>query len=256
MDAHFPEDNSNRYGFASTRWTTIRACIGTDKGKQTAREQARETICREYWYPVYAYVKRLDRQGFEAEDLTQDFFAYILNKPWFERADQSRGRFRSFLLSSLDNFIRDRFDNLKAFKRGGAYQHVPLDLAKAESRYAQSVSSRVSPAEAYESEWAATIVDSAWKRLEAEYVTAGKQVEFGALKIYLTVTGQAAGYEITAKTLGFSVENVKVNVHRLRKRYGSILRQEVARTVVNPEDVGSEMRHIRDAFAEKVTAAA
>lgn len=252
MQTQTPNGHPNRYGLASTHWTTVRACVGTDRSAQAARER----LCRDYWYAIYAYLKRLNHQEFDAEDLTQDFFAYILNKPWFERADQSKGRFRAFLFASLDNFMRDRLDGQKAFKRGGTCQHIPLDLADAESRYTRSAAERISPAEAYETEWAATLVDAAWKRLEAEYAEAGKEAHFAALKIFLTVEAQATAYHSTARNLGLSVENVKVCVHRLRKRYGSILREEVARTVQHPGDVDGEMRYIRDAFAARASAAA
>ena len=252
MDTPAANVDSNRYGLASTHWTTIRACTGAGKEAQAARE----TLCRDYWYPVYAYVRRLGRQKFDAEDLTQDFFADILRRQWLERADRSKGRFRAFLLKSLDNFLRDRLDGQKASKRGGRYQHIPLDLADAESRYARSADARVSPAETYEIEWAGAIVEVAWKRLEAEHAAAGKNTQFSKLKVFLTVEGQAAAYERVARDLGLSVENIRTSVHRLRRRYGVILREEVARTVEDLKDVPSEMQHIRDAFAEKVTAAA
>ena len=252
MEARTPKDYPNRYGLASTHWTTIRACVGTDRTAQAARER----ICRDYWYPIYVYTKGHGHKDFDAEDMVQEFFAYILNKPWFERADRSKGRFRAFLLTSLDNFIRDRIDGRKAHKRGGSYQHIPLDLAEAELRYARTAAARISPAEAYETEWAAALVDAAWKSLEAEYVEAGKQSLFDGLKIFLTVDAETAAYNPVARDLGLSVENVKVCVHRLRKRYGAILREEVARTVEHPGDVAAEMRHIRNAFATKVSAAA
>ena len=251
MDVRPPQRWSDEGRFASTRWTTIRACAGGD-----AVQAARETLCRDYWYPVYVYIKRLGRQDFDAEDLTQEFFVHILGRSWFERADPARGRFRSFLLASLNHFLRDVFAGQQASKRGGGYQHVPLDLGSAESRYVLSMADRISPTEAYEVEWAANLVDAAWRRLEAEHIAAGKEDQFRALKVFLTVTGSQAGYEAAAEELGGTIESVKVGVHRLRKRYGIVLREEVARTVGTPEDVPVEMRHVRDALAQRVTVAA
>ncbi len=242
----------NPYGFASTHWTTVRACIGNAGSSQAARE----TLCRDYWYPVYAYVRRLGHQDFDAADLTQDFFAEILRKPWFEQANEKRGRFRSFLLASLNNFIRDKLDGKRTVKRGGKYQHIPLDLADARSRYAQLSSINVDPTETYEIVWATSVVDTAWKHLEAEYTEAGKSSHFVELKVFLTTEGTAASYDACAERLCLSAENVKVSVHRMRKRYGAILREEVVRTVVHPGDVQSEMLHVRDVFAQKLVAAA
>ena len=243
---------SNRHGLASTRWTTVRACKATDKAGQAARER----LCRDYWYPLYAYIKRLGHQGHDAEDLTQEFFAHILSGPWFERADRVKGKFRSFLFASLDNFLRDHFDGKMALKRGGAYQHIPLDLGSAESRYVQSASLRISPTAVYEVEWASALVDVAWKRVAAEYARAGKQVIFEHLKIFLTTSGDAGRHEAAAQVLGMSIDNVKVSIHRLRQRYGATLREEVARTVASHDDVAEEMRHLREVLAMKSVAAA
>ena len=252
MAAPFHLAFSNRYSLVSTHWTTIRACVATDKAGQAARER----LCRDYWYPLYAYIKRLGYQGHDAEDLTQGFFVHILDGSWFEHADESKGKFRSFLFASLDNFLRDCLNGKMALKRGGTYQHIPLDLGSAESRYVQSASTRLHPAAVYDTEWAAVVVDTAWKRLEAEYGDTGKRAVFEQLRGFLATSGDANRHAAAARVLGLSVANVKVNIHRLRKRYGAILRDEVARTVARPEDVPEEMRHIRAAFETKSTAAA
>ena len=252
MDNPPAKADRNRYGMASTHWTTIRACTGTG----TQAQAARETLCRDYWYPVYAYVRRAGRQKFDAEDLTQGFFADILSRPWLERADRLKGSFRAFLLKSLENFLRDRLDGQKAAKRGGGYQHIPLDLADAELRYAGSAAARVSPAEAYEIEWASAIVNTAWKRLEAEHAAAGKDAQFAKLKVYLTAEGQATAYEAVARDLNVGVENVKTSVHRLRRRYAAILQEEVALTVSDTQEVPGEMRRLRATVAEKASEAA
>ena len=243
---------SNRHGLASTHWTAIRACAATD----SAGHAARETLCRDYWYPLYAYIKRLGHQVHDAEDLTQGFFTHILSGPWFKHADQSKGKFRSFLFASLDNFLRDCFNEQTALKRGGGYQHIPLDLGNAESRYIQSAATRLPPAAVYDIEWAAVVVDIAWKRLEAEYGDSGKRALFEQLKGFLATSGNAERHAAAAQVLGLSIANVKVNIHRLRGRYGEILRDEVARTVSRPEDVPDEMSSIRAVFEMKSSVAA
>ena len=206
-------------------------------------------VCRDYWYPVYAYIRRSGYQGNDTEDLVQDFFAYILRKSWFNRVDQAKGKFRSFLLISLTNFLRDHLDHKKRLKRGWAYQHIPLDMGSAESHYAHTEVADAKPAELYEVEWANAIVDATLVRLESEYVQAGKEVLYRHLKTFLTTDGDTSRYGTIAEGLGTSVSNIKVGVHRLRKEYGSLLREEVAKTVAGPADVDGEMRHLRAVFA-------
>ena len=235
-----------RRGFASTHWTTVRACAGNDSFAQEAREE----ICRDYWYPTYAYIKRLGHPSHDAAELTQDFFAYILGREWFAHADSTRGKFRSFLLASLHNFLHDDSDRKKRWKRQGAYQHVPLDLENAASRYAQSEASHThDPGKLYEVEWASTIVAVSLERLEQEHATTDKYLQYQELGKFLMTEGDASRYEAAAIALGISAANVKVLVHRLRQRYKAILREQVARTVATPGDVEEEMRHLRSVLA-------
>ena len=247
-----PPNITERHRFASTHWTTIQACAGEGPGARNAREK----LCRDYWYPLFAYIKILRISGHEPEDLTQEFFVFILSEPWFERADKTRGKFRAFLLSSLGNFLRDRIGANKAQKRSGGYEHIPLDMGDADLRSASIVSALAPPEEIYESEWAATVVDLAWRQLEAEYKAAGKVLHFTTLKGFLANSGDKALYQAAADNLCVSVDSIKVSVHRLRKRYGTILREEVARTVSSPENIADEMRVIREVFAAKSAAAA
>ena len=252
VEAHPSQVNAKHHAFASTRWTTIRAC--SEGG--TAAQAAREILCRDYWFPVYAYIKRTGHTSHDAEDRTQEFFEYILNNSWLEQADQARGRFRAFLLASLDNFLRDHYAKNQARKRAGGYRHIPLDMATAESHYALSEQAERSPAQVYETEWASVVVDIAWRRLEAEYVHAGRQHHFEYLKVFLASAGDANQHKTAAKVLNLSVQNIKVCIHRLRKRYSEALSEEVGRTVKEPADVAAEMVHLREVFAAKVVAAA
>ena len=245
VEARSARNLTPKHGFASTHWSAIRACAGNNKAAQIARE----ALCRDYWYPLYAHIRRSDYHGNDAEDLAQDFFADILSRPWFERADESKGRFRAFLLTSLNNYLRDRHDHRNTEKRGGAFFFVPLDMGSAESRYSRGSVAAINPAEIYEVEWAAAIVETSLERLEKEYVLAGKETLYKAIKPYLTTPGDGTLYEATAKTLETSLSNIKVAVHRLRKDYGAILREEVARTIARPEDVEGEMRYMRALFA-------
>ena len=231
--------------FASTRWTTIRACAGNDDAAHAARER----LCQDYWYPVYAYVKRLGNDKHHSEDLTQDFFAFILKRPWFVQADQNKGRFRSFLLISVDRFLHDQHDRRNAKKRGGEYQHVPHSLSSTEATDATDKELSVDPAQIFESEWASAVVVSTLRQLEEEYRAAGKITHHAHLKAYLTKEASNSDYEATANDLKISAGNVKVMIHRLRKRYAAILRERVAATVAVPADVADEMRHLRSILA-------
>lgn len=245
MEAPIPLFLDRQRGFASTHWTTVRACAGND----TVSACARQELCRDYWYPLYAYIKRSGYQGCDAEDLTQEFFAYILNRPWFAQADQSKGLFRSFLLATFQNFLKGRLDHNKARRRAGAYQHVYFDLADAEGRFTQSSAATVAPGEAFEIEWASAIIETSLRRLEEEYAASGKANQYLHLKVFMTVAGMETNYDDVARVLQLSSDNVKVCVHRLRKRYGAILQEEVGRTVACPEDVPEEMSHMRRTLA-------
>ena len=245
MNGSLRQDTPHRHALASTHWTTIRACAGND----AVASQAREEICRDYWYPVYAYIKRSGQHDNDVEDLTQGFFQDILRRPWFTRVDETRGKFRSFLLTSINNFLRDRHAHGNRLKRDGGYQHESLDLGDAGLRYAQTEVSDLAPADAYESEWAATLVATALSRLGSEHLESGKQAQYYHLKKYLTADGDESSYGLTAEALGTSVKNVRVWVHRLRRRYGVILKDEVARTVSAHEEVHEEMRHLRAVLA-------
>lgn len=249
MSVAQPSFQPKPQGFATTHWTAIQACAQPDEEAYLARAE----LCRTYWYPIYARLRRLGHSGHDAEDLTQGFFADILDRAWFLLADQSRGRFRSFLLTSVDNFVRDEHSRSAAQKRGGGCQHVSLDLSDGEARYSRHLSSSHGPEQIYDMEWAASVVGEALKRLESEFSAAGKKALFDALKTYLTVEGFETPQESVATALGMTADAVKVNVHRMRKRYGALLREEVARTVAALDDVDEEMRHLRAAISNGLT---
>lgn len=233
-------------GFGSTHWTTIRACVGSDQ----ATRAAREALCRDYWYPLYAHIKRQGYQDHDAEDLTQEFFAHVLDRPWFFQVDQTKGKFRSFLLVSLHHFLRDRFHHRNAQKRGGGIPHVPLDTAASNAPPGAPVVVVCSrPADPYELEWVSAVLTTALRRLEAEHARADKLSWFQRAKAYLSAQGDAGAYADVAKALGMTADGVSVGIHRLRRRYGVLLREEVARTVAGPGDIEDEMRYMREVLA-------
>lgn len=235
-------------GFPSTYWAGVWACANSGGPADLARAE----LCRRYWYPVYAHLRRLGYSGHDAEDLTQEFFAYILRRPWFARADQTKGKFRSFLLATLKNFLSDELDQRAAQKRGGRHAHIPLDMSEGESRFLGGSSGTCDCDALYEVDWAATVVDAVLHRLEEEFSSPIKKPVFERLRIYLTSEGNAVSYEAAGAALGMTPETVKVNVHRLRKRYGAILREEVARTV-KPEEMDEELGHLRRVIAAGLT---
>ena len=245
MEAALRISGNRANTFPSTHWTTIRACAGDDRLAHAAREK----LCEDYWYPLYAHICRLGNATHHAEDLVQDFFVHLLRQSWFAAVDQSKGRFRTFLLSSLDNFLRDQFKQRRAKKRGGDYQHVPYHLNEAELDRKEEGSSGSTPAQLYEVEWATTLVSATFQELEDEYVSTGHQRLFEHLKTYLSTPAEASLYRATAAELGISATNVQVAVHRLRSQYRKVLKRRVAMTVATPADVEEEMRHIRTVLA-------
>jgi RNA polymerase sigma-70 factor (ECF subfamily) len=228
--------------FATTRWSLIAAA--RDPAAPQAR-QALADLCGTYWYPVYAYVRRRGHGHHKAQDLTQGFFARLLERHDLAAADQSRGRFRSFLLAACQHYLANRHDHETAKKRGGGRGHVPLDLGDAARRFAREPAHADTPEREFDRQWALGLLDRTVEGLRAEYAESGRAKLFDALKQCLT--GRAdVGYAELAQQLGMTVGAVKVAVHRLRQRYRDRLRAVIAETVATPEEVDGE---IRDLFA-------
>jgi RNA polymerase sigma-70 factor (ECF subfamily) len=224
--------------FDSTRWSIVLAAARDPSERARA---ALSDLCETYWYPVYAYVRRRGHAPDEAEDLTQAFFAKLLEKRYVRDADPERGRFRSFLLAAVKHFLSNERDRVEALKRGGGRPLVSLDLETAEGRYRVEPSHDVTPERVYERRWALTLLDRTLARLRAEYERAGQAPRFERLKGYLT--GEASGgYAEAMAALGLSEGAVKVAVHRLRRRYRELLRAEIAETVEDASAVEGELR--------------
>jgi RNA polymerase sigma-70 factor (ECF subfamily) len=228
--------------FATTRWSLVAAA--TDPAAPHARE-ALADLCRLYWFPIYAYVRRRGQDHHAAQDLTQAFFARLLEKNDLAAADKIRGRFRSYLLTACQHFLANAHDHDTAKKRGGGRPHLPLDFADADTRYSHEPTDEETPERAFDRQWALGLLDRALGELRAEYADSGRATLFDALKDSLA-GGAEVPYADLARELGMTEGAVKVAVHRLRQRYRDRLRGLIADTVEKPEDVDDE---IRDLFA-------
>ncbi|MEK7676684.1 MAG: ECF-type sigma factor [Verrucomicrobiota bacterium] len=232
--------------FVTTHWSVVVEALDKDSPDSAA---ALEKLCHAYWYPLYAHVRRLGHAPPDAEDLTQEFFARLLQTGYLEAAGQVKGRFRTFLLVALDRFLANEWDRARAQKRGGGCAVVPLDTTLAERLYAEQ-SVPESPLEReYERRWALTLVEQAVGRLRTEYEQAGKTAEFARLKGFLTAEQGSIPYGPVASDLGASEGAVRVMVYRLRRRFREIFSEEVAHTLASPQDLAEEMQHLMEVLA-------
>jgi RNA polymerase sigma-70 factor (ECF subfamily) len=206
--------------------------------------EALATLCETYWYPLYAYVRRWGYDAEQAQDLTQEFFARLLEKGFLRDADPARGRFRSFLLASLKHFLSNERDRVNAVKRGGRAVLVPLEVETAEGRYSREPPDAETPETVYERRWATTLLDRALNRLRAEFEAQEKLELFTRLEGHLTGAVEALPYASLATALAMSEGAIKVAVHRLRRRYGALLREEISETVADPRQVDDEIREL------------
>ena len=233
--------------FATTRWSLILSATDSDADEQKKREALAE-LCRSYWRPIFLFVSRHDYSIQEAQDLTQDFFVMILESDWLQQADEHRGRFRSFLLRSLQNFLSHADERSRAVKRGGRLEFVSWDewLAEAPSQLilsAQTIES-LPPEHLFDLRWAATVAEHALQRLREECERKGRLRLFETLRGYLTSERSDVSYASLAGALGIAETAVKKQLHNLRQRFRWLLRDEVAHTVENPADIDDEIRHL------------
>ncbi len=227
--------------FPATRWSVVLAATQPSAAEAQA---ALETICRAYWYPLYAFVRRSGQSPHDAQDLTQEFFRQLLEKRWLAAADRDKGRLRTFLITALKHFMAKEWRRAAAHKRGGGQAHVPMDTAFAESRYAAEGATPL-PAEAvFDRQWALTLLDLTMQRLEAEFRAAGKAEEFAVLKGGLVAGAAAIDYAEVATRLGGSEGAARVAVHRLRKRFRELYREEIAQTLPDGAELEAELRYL------------
>ena len=203
-----------------------------------------ERLCQAYWYPLYAYVRRLGHSAHDSEDLIQGFFAQAIEKNYLASADQEKGRFRSFLLLALKRFMANEWHRNRALKRGSGQPAISLDALSAERRYALEPADGLSADKLFERRWALTLLETVLARLEAEQREAGRAKLFEELKPSLIGGGRGTPYSEIARALGLSEAAVKVAVHRLKRRYREILELEIANTVASPEQIAEERRHL------------
>ena len=201
-------------------------------------------MCQTYWHPLYAYVRRLGHSPPDAQDLTQEFFARLLEKNYLADADESRGRFRSFLLAALKHFLANEWDKASAQKRGGGQILIPIDFNAAETTCHFEPADETTAEKIFERRWALTLLDQVLRRLRAEFVRDGKEKLFEELKPTLTEASRSVRYAEIAARLGATEGAVKVAVHRLRQRYREVLRAEIADTVASPGEVEDELRSL------------
>ena len=224
--------------FCTTRWSMVRGALGD--GKQARR--ALEELCKAYWYPLYAFVRRQGHQAHDAQDLTQEFFARLISKDWLEGLEPERGKFRSWLLASIKHFLCNEWDRDHAAKRGGGQVLLSIDEATAESRYLREPVAVDNAELLYDRRWALTLLERVMARLREEFSRAGKSELFVAIKG--TLTGDAPSYAEIASQLDTTEGAVKAAVHRLRERYRAAIREEIAETVDGAAEIEEELRHL------------
>jgi len=227
--------------FATTHWSVVLAA-GQRDSPQAA--EALERLCRAYWYPLYAHVRRRGYSPEDAQDLTQEFFARVLAKHWLSTADRSRGRFRTFLLGAFSHFLANEWHRARCEKRGGGQELVSWDQATAENRYLAEPVDDLTPEKIFQKRWAATLLEQVLSRLREEHVAAGKRDFFEAVKDFLWGEKNTLSQANLAVALGLSEGALKVAVHRLRRRYRELLRAEIAQTVAGPDEIDEELREL------------
>ncbi len=227
--------------FATTRWSVVLAA-GHESSPDFAG--ALEHLCRAYWYPLYAFVRRSGIAPEDARDLTQEFFARLLEKKWLAEADPARGRFRTFLLAALKHFLANEWNRAQRLKRGGGRDFIALDAATAEERYAMEPPDLATPELLYDRRWALTLLARTQKRLRDEMNAEGQGERFAALEPTLVGERTALPYEELAARFGVTETAVKSMVLRLRKRFRTLLRDEVAETTGEAKEVDAELAHL------------
>ena len=232
----------NHERFVATRWSVVLAAGGPDADDE--RQRALEELARIYWFPLYAYVRRYGQSPQNAEDLTQEFFARLIEKRSLRHVDRSKGKFRSFLLASLKHFLANEYDKAQAQKRGGRTNVLALDAGDAEARYRIEPVDQMTPERLFEQRWAWAVLDRVLLRLRERYAGNGQGALFEALKGALLERPAAGQYAEVARELGMVQGAVVVAAHRLRARYRKLLRDEIAQTVADPELIDEEVQYL------------
>jgi RNA polymerase sigma-70 factor (ECF subfamily) len=246
-----PEDSTHATGpprdyFATTRWTVV---LAAGSRSTPNADVALEELCRTYWYPLYAYVRRHGHSREDAEDLTQSFFARFLQKNYLEKLRSEHGKFRAFLIASLKHFLANEWDRSRRQKRGGGVPTLSLDWQDADTRYQIEPADDLSPDKLYDRAWAVTLLERVISRLRGESAADGKALLFEQLKPFLMLGRSDIPYTGAAAGLGMTEGAARVAVHRLRRRYRELLCEEIGQTLSDPAQAEEEMRALFSAFA-------
>ena len=232
---------SRQDDFSQTRWSIVLRARSDDDGEA---RKALDTLCRSYWPPIYSYIRRWSNSPQEAEDLTQSYFLNLLGRGYLDRADPAKGKLRAFLLADVKLFLSNDRAKARAEKRGGGQVAVPIDQGFAEEFYAHEPVDTVTPEQLFDRRWALAVLASVMDAVAADYDSRGKGALFEALKQFISWNAGEETYTQVAARLCKSEIDIKVNVHRLRKRYREILEQEVAQTVSSPDEIEAEIRYL------------
>lgn len=237
---------ANRQWFTTTHWSVV---LAAGNNASAFANEALEHLCQCYWYPLYAYVRRRGYNPEDAQDLTQEFFARLLEKHSLADVDRAKGKFRSFLLASLNHFLANEWDRANAAKRGGGQPLISWDEEDAEIKYARESAPDHSPEQIFERQWALAVMERGLARLRSEFAASGKQRQFELLETFLATETSDGAYDPVAARLDVPVGTVGVMVYRMRQRYRDLVRAELANTVANPADLADEMRALLGALS-------
>jgi DNA-directed RNA polymerase specialized sigma24 family protein len=238
------QQTRREHTFVTTHWSIVAAACQPSPESAAALE----TICRTYWYPLYTYVRRCGQSPHDAQDLTQEFFCRLLEKRLLDSADRQKGRLRTFLIVALKYFMINEWRRASAMRRGGGRVGVPLDATLAESRFAADCHA-LAPDDAFDRQWALTLLDLTINRLREEFSATGRTGDFDVLKRCLMPERGSIDYAGIAKQLSMKEGAARVAVHRLRRRFREIYREEISRTLGDGEDLDAELRHLAAALA-------
>lgn len=233
--------------FNTTHWTIVLAC--GDEGDSERANEALASLFQTYWYPLYAYVRRRGYDEHDAKDLVQGFCLHLQEKHALAKADRQRGKFRTFLLSSLQNFLGHERERSRAQKRGGGRELIRLDAEEADERYNLEPADSVTPETIFEKRWAHALLEQTVSGLRADFIKRGKERLFDGLSSFLTSDLRETSYQNAAEQLGLPLSAIKTTVHRMRRDYRSKLREEIGRTVSSPNEIEDELLYLRKVLA-------
>ena len=233
--------------FHTTSWSLIVTAVSEPTAEA---RQALATLCQTYWSPVYAFVRRNGHDPDKAQDLTQEFFYVLIEKNYLEHADRRRGRFRSFLLTSVKHFLSNEWDKSRAVKRGGGQVPVSIDATDAEGWYLPAVAHEITPEALFQRRWALSLLERVLARLRAEYATSGREELFDSLAGFLNYESEERYDELAAR-LNISVGALRMAILRVRKKYRALLRAEIAETVASPEEIDQEIAFLLSVLSRR-----